>query len=579
MMHINVNGERIDLKRGQSITIQAKNPLFSFDAMQCERTTEFSLPLTAKNMRIFGLSHDPHGMGNGMRVRYDAQLIDGLVVHSGYLYITGYSGGEYTAAMVFGSLLELKRIKEAGKIGDYIPLSVYARYTDTPKRADDDEIDMFDFVKYKSDSGAVLPSWSIYDTVATVASAIGVRVAIPAEIKSFRAIITKLQRLGNQSVVFRSEASDGTSYTNKIWSPVSGLIGASVATIEEYHTEAISVGGGYYTESKVIDDTKNIMFFSAENSLILTFPDDFPSNYYIVYGSNPIAPTASNLAGRSITISKGQKFLFMAVGDIVVEETGGPYYEEDGSSFYTERITVPLSVSHLTYQLSIEVEPAADGEHGTGEIEYLKTNMPDMTLIDLLKAIAYLTGNVLYYDSQSGITFERMGTWYNRDVSKQLISIDKVERTFADYAQVNTVAFDSWDNALDVDTIQATYTIRNANIEASKELATIKFSEGGRDVIADSNDVWVRDSKAGSTHVICRSGSGEYLTRVSLPKNVTIQRLCDYSTAIEVKLHMSHYQFSKITPKTLLLVNGIQCVWTDAQWSDGVCKMSLSKYM
>lgn len=119
MMQLLCNGVYLDLYDNFSLQITHTNPLFAFDKMECERTTQFKLPSTPKNDRVFGLSRIPAYSGVGMMNKYAAQLQAGVVVKDGFLYVKECTDGDYQAVYVFGDLLGLKAIKDAGKIGDY----------------------------------------------------------------------------------------------------------------------------------------------------------------------------------------------------------------------------------------------------------------------------------------------------------------------------------------------------------------------------------------------------------------------------------------------------------------------------
>lgn len=120
MMQLLCNGTCLDLGGGQKVTFQKSNPLFAFDSLKCERTTEFSLPDTPTNNRVFELAKKPEYNGHGMMVRYDAEMQVGHVVKKGWLYVSRYDfkSKAYFAVFVTGQLTQLKAAKDAGNLSE-----------------------------------------------------------------------------------------------------------------------------------------------------------------------------------------------------------------------------------------------------------------------------------------------------------------------------------------------------------------------------------------------------------------------------------------------------------------------------
>ena len=52
-MQLLCNGVFVDLYENTKIQFTHYNPLFAFDSLKCERTTQFKLPTTKKNDSLF----------------------------------------------------------------------------------------------------------------------------------------------------------------------------------------------------------------------------------------------------------------------------------------------------------------------------------------------------------------------------------------------------------------------------------------------------------------------------------------------------------------------------------------------
>ena len=121
MIQLICNGVEVDVPRGTSIAWKNTNILFAFDKAQCERSLTFTLPSTATNDTVFELCRLPQYVGQGFRRLYDAEYRDGLLVKRGYAYVTQAQKGGYSVTLVVGELTALKRLKDAGKVGEVLP--------------------------------------------------------------------------------------------------------------------------------------------------------------------------------------------------------------------------------------------------------------------------------------------------------------------------------------------------------------------------------------------------------------------------------------------------------------------------
>lgn len=108
-MQLVCNGITLDLYEGTGLQLKKTNPAFAFDAMSAERTTNFKLPATPTNDRVFECAKLPAYEGAGMRKKFDATLIDGLVVMNGFLYVASFDGKDYNAIFVGGLAYDLKK--------------------------------------------------------------------------------------------------------------------------------------------------------------------------------------------------------------------------------------------------------------------------------------------------------------------------------------------------------------------------------------------------------------------------------------------------------------------------------------
>lgn len=580
-MRLLCNGVALDLLSGAALSFKKSNPLFAFDALTCERTQSFDIPATPHNERVMQLAKLPAFRGEGMRRRFDAELQDGIVVKRGYLYVDAYNNGKYKAVFVTGELVGLQRIKEAGKVADIVNQDERLTYTGVGADARG-TLQTWQEVRYKNESHSIVPSWSLAGVIRECAERIGVTISTEG-IGGIRVIPNELQRTSGRDTMLTSERATG-NYLNTINEDVfEGMITTSNATLRTFHEVAVPDGGGYFTEETVYDESYSIQVYMTEQNIVLTFPDDTPPNYYLIRPTYPVTIVARNLAGKSIQIPRDTRFFVLADGDEVDEQTGGPYPEREGGEFYTHRYTLPLTGSNLTFSLDVRIESADSGNVEAGQLVWLRDNLPDVSVVELLKLAAALAGKVLNYTDADGVSFDNINyvEWETLDETAVAISVDEVARRFVDWGQTNVLQFDGWENTRENERIRVVYRIDNDNIERENVLQSFPFSEGGIEYDGEVEVVLVRDGlEAGNVQTLSKADiNSEFLQRIDMMANKNIQTLCDASTSVNIKVRMTLAQYERMSAKTAILYRGTRYVWTEATWSKEVATLKLSKIL
>lgn len=600
MMRFNVNGQYLELPSDFSLQFKKSNVLFAFDNMECERSTTFEIPATPQNDRIFSLSRQVQNVGAGMRTRYDAELQGSGVTKRGYLYVSSADKSAYNAVFVTGELLGLQAIRNAGKLADilsgvrdFIEFNS-GIYDVTPKSTGY----RWANIRHKSTDGKTYPSWRLDRIVNDALAEIGVAWVRPT--MYVRAVVGEPKLMPSMPFT----VSRGLS---GMWADVTHVypynqvttIGAD-AGIEEILSKA-DFGAQYRMHYRDYDQSnKNITYgggvqhFVAQQRIAISFASDFPSDVYIgtfngaggytgtftFYGERSFGKswdgthsvttrTGDPLAGRSVTIERGQSFCFIRESDLL------------DYTAYTGDLTSDMQWAEGWQNVRTEATFDKMTIEGTGDIAdgfrlRFVDNLPDLSIVDLLKVIAALTGKVLYYTDDNGVIFDdlQVSTWSVFDLSGKVLSVGDVTREFGNYAQKNIVEFDSGDGVLGAEQLRVTYDIINTNLEKEKVLQTIPFSEGGSDGVymyfragVDVQTLADADSEKTNNNML----------RVGLQKIAAIQTLCDASTAVTIKARLSLVEFESVTPKTLLYYDGVRYVWTEAQWSKDVATFKLSK--
>ena len=612
MMRFNVNGEYLDLPADFSIQFKKSNVLFAFDNMECERSTSFDIPATPQNDRIFNLAKWIQAPGTGMRRRYDAQMQFGMAAKDGYLYVDSYADGKYKAIFVTGELLGLLKIKNAGKLADLAIFNDTVAWKnglvpDLPNRATDN----WNIVKYSQAGGFPHPSWLIKYVVDTIVAANNLPdINIPASGQGLRVITGVPQLLKPTDVSFARAIASGNwvdvtqtypypRITTLVIQASAGDL-SGLFTLADYDVQYRRHWEDYDFQTnqpvlRTVTYAGNVQHLVTTQKVKITFSRDFPADTYIgtfydygqytggfgflgdrsfgKYWNGSQSVTTRNgepLAGRTVVLDAGASFVFVRESDLLDHTQ----YTDDLTTHETweqgwKNVRSAFDVTGVTIE--------GDGDAVVGNTVRLQDNLPDITLVDLLKAVAALTGKVLNYTDEEGVTFDDLDTdtWQTKELAG-VMSIDTLNRKFGDYAKRNTLQFDSDNSVAQSARVIDAYVIDNDNLESVKKLQTVPFSEGGVNYEGSVEIVVVAEDNEKDT-VADAATSVTSMARASLPINENLQNLCDASTCVTIKARMSLLEYNNIGAKTLLYYDGVRYVWTEAQWSNGVATFKISK--
>lgn len=581
MMQLLCNGVRLDLYENAEIQFTHDNPLFAFDKLSCERTTQFKLPSTPTNDSVLSLARIPAYTGTGMRRRFTAQLQAGVVVKDGYLYISSYDGTDYIAVFVTGELVGLQAIKDYGKLADIMDFADVVEIGDSIQTPSAASGTLWANVQYKHEgAGSVFPSIGLQQLYEEIVAEKGITAqAFPSSLSGVRIVPVAAAGVDEKQTFITTQDTSSTQPTAEVpTDPYNTLTYDSRLfeyedTICEYMQMNVSK---YYL----------IRQFKCKTALKITLPSTFPANEYILAMTDYMSvPSASDfygdryftraynesvvrygepLAGRTIEFEEGDVFCFVNENCYVADSESvlGTTYYTLGFDFSLE----PTFDSEYECEVQSVNDPLEDGD-----LCRLQDNLPDITFIELCKTIAALCGCVLNYDDTNGLTFDELdfSTWSIQDISK-LTKRGEVMRTFAGYAQENLVQFNS--NDIVRNRLVVTYTIDNDNIEEENDLLTMPFSEG-----TELDNMIYIESDLDEQTIADSSEDYDYLVRVSLSQNEGLQALCTASTQIKISAHMGIAEYNAITAKTLLRVDNTLYAWTARTWKKDIAQFTLAK--
>lgn len=595
-MQLLCNGVVLDLYDNAGLQFTHSNPLFAFDDLKCERTTNFKLPATPTNDRVFSLAKIPAYSGDGMRRKFTCQLQAGTVVRDGYLYVANFDGKEYNAVFVTGELVGLQRIKDLGTLRYLMPNTSTPQWLTTPKNANADGILNIDTVKYHVQGEDVVnPSVRLFDILKYVLT--------NEQIDFDLSNVTKRDLMYIRGGKITVENINDYLYNEQAGTvSLAHILGLTTkvntqATYGEFMSFEVEDSPGKYEWSLHGATKQTIQQLSFPWDAVLEMPSDLPKDYFLVTGDlfNTSQTTGQlvfpsvrclgdywirinysgmeiegiPLAGRKISIPANTPFMLMHKNCI----------EWRVPSSAGEIANIGFNAANMD-AYKFEVFVSLDHDFVPGENVPLKACIPDVSIISVLKLFAAQEGLVLNY-SDGKIILEKNIIPERSDEVRSLTKIGEVVRTFSNYAQRNIVEFDS--DIPDYMKIRTEYDIINDNIEPQRELEKIVFSEGEQKQHAIGDNVYddflMPEGADGDFVAYLSTGTNnEYMRRVRMEKNDDIQNLCDRSTQIKIEARMPLLQYDSIKPKTGLLVDGSTYLWTERSWQKDVAKMTLAKF-
>ena len=412
-------GQLIDTDPATDFSLKAENPFFCVGITNLAHTQDFSVPATKKNNLIFNVDNAVimQGWRHGRKcwLGYSAGEIEGR------LFIKDYNKGRYNLLFIWGA--ELDEILSQ-PIGDYTETNISITIQ-SPKV--DDVISTFGWANYNevyydqsfSDGISLMPSLNLGWLMDTVAASAGYSIQ-----------------------------QDGTSFPNVSspqYNPYNyGINIDSVNVSNEYVLRlagwAARTNAGLWNNYQLFDNLNNPVPLSAAGLQLVTrqlqtnTPGFLPycacfaatrevrikiqPNHSViclsVYG---VTVTTEGNGGQFpyieydevLTLNSGQMITFLAVADFDTYTWLPDYYNE---------YTTPL-----TYNCDIDDSMTVAN---VGDVLYLDDNLPNMSLLDLIRSWCLMVSAffVIDADSKKFLIYTHEAVIANR-ISSNIIDIDQ----------------------------------------------------------------------------------------------------------------------------------------------------------
>ena len=580
---INIGGEVLDMYRDFSLEFTRKSSLFAFDNIEVQRTASFDIPATARNNRILQLGNSPAYSGSMLRLKHAAQMVYDSGAINGYLMVISATSTGYKCSFIFGELAKLKSLKEAGDIANYYSPSNVCTFGDGWDSQHDGLYANYPYrngydlaptptepTSYYPYDVTYQPSIGVEQLITQLLAQFGLSFISDRDISRWRLVPAKTIVLGADSQVSVSRSHTATDSSIAITQSSTILMNQRVSFL--------SNNGDIWMEG----------MFKPVIDCDITFANDFTSTLCLV----EVKP----IPDESSKYFSGQYINF--VGDYYFDELGVAHGTPlAGQTLqllqYHQYFLASASVFsndirfNSDYSISLDVAES-DGSPLIGTLCYLKYNLPKVSAINLLKYIAAWSGQMLMVEGNTVRMVEQFST--NSPIElMDIISIEEIKRSFADYSQINHIRFNDTADAKNSN-VDIYYEVANECIERERTLIEIPWSRGGRIPAYNAgmpDNVIIRDVQVdeelhvtydGEIPTIFEHHDDDYGDKIAIVRNKILLKLCLQSTTISVKTRMPLYAYTRIAETDSFLLNGKVYFWTDIQWANDIATLQLVQY-
>ena len=566
-----VGGESLELPSDFKFSFSYHNTLFSFDNMQMSRSTEFQVPATPKNNLILNFASDPSNDGGWVRTRKQAELHYSGGKIDGFLFFGKYSKGNYSAIFVYGELEALKTAREKGNLVEYCDFAERLPTVSPTFRSAYSASGTFpyNFAWYNYKNGTAdasrlvgamnySPSVKLYTLIARAATRAGISVSAAGVLSSINsiALILPTQKKANAGTTI---SFTGVPNSTLVVTGASGYLQSVTKTFK------------YKPVNALFWQRQAVVCFECLQDLTIRI-NSFGVYAYMVTGDGMEIISLNKLAieiGQEYSFKKDDYFSLVSTADYFFGQPDDDYDQHIGT-------------------VTASVWSKSQTEVGIGDTYYLQPNLPEVTLIDLLKTAANLLRMGIDYDvATNTVSFYNFAFDKSQaiELDSKTIEILSVDRTFLDYARKNIIDFKSEEYVKNRQ--QIAYNINNDLIAEEKTLYTIPFSEGNFD---EQNNVVVQDfdaenkktAKVATIGIVSKVSGQTYLKHVSeIPKNVILNnnlgRIINESTTIVWVGRMIAGDFLKLKNKNTYKYKGQYYCCIDGTHTDGTATLTLVK--
>lgn len=578
MIEIVIRGNRVDTDKDTRLGLKFTGGIFRIADNEFTRSYGLSVPETDGNNKLF--NHDGDPVMDGARTVSEGYIMAGGVIMSGDLYLQSYGGRRYELLFVErrGSSLINIPLNQLSQV--YFPDTITVRPKDVPS-----ETTVPDF------------GWYWYHNETSHYGDVGLPNIYP--VTNLGYLIKEAAGAAGYAVQYLNGGSiyeDANNY---------GIILSSMNT---YSSATVTVdGSGHGGWNAVVSGGQTL----ADIGLSIV-ARQFKKG---LFGANITVYTFTALRHIRVRCDNSDLRVFMngqgksenwlnwpEYQSIDIELNAGEYftivsYMDIHDGVFTDYVSLSGGYSTNIPTTTLEVLDN-DGIAGDGETIYLRNNLPDMTLADLLTAYCNLTCSSWTVDDSAGRvvveTFAHAlsgaGTHKIDLDAARVVSVDSVERFLGGFARHNRVVCKPASYVTDEYKFLRDYPCANDILDDDSEYAVIPFNEGNYeidgngDLIAHFDDVTI----GSNMEVQYKGVLSMFFAHLSGGAALHLQTINDaggmgnefaaftnQATTVKVTVLLPLLEFAKFTPSTVCTWRGRDYIIRTATWGEGKCVLEL----
>lgn len=562
----------LDVGSDVELQVVKSNMIFATDSFECDRTVSFILPATPNNNSIFRYANNINiDAADMVTNRIQSIIYCNSVSLRGYLYVSSCNESGYECVFVFGDLLTLKKIQELGAINTLISPTDIAKYgTNSVVSANTTDDILWVSAKYQQRDVPPYPSINVKQLLKYITNNIdwldGV-IDYESISKSYRIIPKKIQPETQCTFTMLGiDTNQGTFVVDKEYANFFKTVTQNDVVLEVHYNNLMEVIDSITGSYNMLYSTEDIKITFPDNTPIgctivtnidltdgvrnVQFLGDYSYDYLSGFMGTP-------LRGRTISINKNKAFMLYLFPDGFTRNFT-PSEIIDYFNFIDATISVTVGITLTSSQ--------------AGSVP-LKPYLPELTVIELCRAIAYQSGQLLLYSREGVLKWVSDDYFFLNikkiDISDRVISIDDMQRVMSDFAQENTVTMDYADWAST--TADITYVVDNKLIAEKKELYKIPFSNG----VNHSGVLTLYDNNSDCIGVI--DSKSDSLQSPKVGFNYVYEHLCRKKKQIKVCVRMPIYEWYRLTELIVFTIRGKNYTWVSLQWSNDIATMILQE--
>lgn len=578
MIEIVIRGNRVDTDIDTRLGLKFTGGIFRIADNEFTRSYGLSVPETDGNNKLF--NHDGDPVMDGVRTVSEGYIMAGGVIMSGDLYLQSYGGRRYELLFVErrGSSLINIPLNQLSKV--YFPDTIAVRPKDIPS-----ETTVPDF------------GWYWYHNETSHYGDVGLPNSYP--VTNLGYLIKEAAGAAGYTVQYLNGGSiyeDANNY---------GIILSSMNT---YSSATVTVdGSGHGGWNAVVSGGQTL----ADIGLSIV-ARQFKKG---LFGANITVYTFTALRHIRVRCDNSDLRVFMngqgksenwlnwpEYQSIDIELNAGEYftivsYIDIHDGVFSDYVSLSGGYSTNIPTTTLEVLDN-DGIAGDGETIYLRNNLPDMTLADLLTAYCNLTCSSWTVDDSAGRvvveTFAHAlsgaGTHKIDLDAARVVSVDSVERLLGGFARHNRVVCKPASYVTDEYKFLRDYPCANDILDDDSEYAVIPFNEGNYeidgngDLIAHFDDVTIGSNMEVQYKGVLSmffanlsGGAALHLQTINEAGGMgnEFAAFTSQATTVKVTVLLPLLEFAKLTPSTVCTWRGRDYIIRTATWGEGKCVLEL----